>query len=506
MSRVLFATSNGTGLGHLNRAMSIARRLPADLEPSFFTLSQAVGAVVGAGFRAEYFPGYRRPGSGSDWQWNMRLRHRFEMLLADERPDLVVFDGVHPYRAVTHVLSAPGAPPSVWSRRPLWRAGTQDAALQRTGAFDLVLEPGELAGERDRGPTVARRDEVVAVEPIVYLDESELLDRADAAAELGLDPGRPTALVNLGQGGATDAAVARVLHRLSGSGELQVAALASSIGAGLRVPEGTVRLSATFPVSRYLRAFDFAIAAAGYNAFHELLAFAVPTLFVPMPRNTDDQAARAAWAATEGAAIAVEGPEAAGLEEALGELLDPARRVRLADRCRELARPNGAVAAAQLVAALASGAPPQPAVRDSSRMRRWLHSSSHPVGPSLPLALALTARDLLGHPERRKPRGVILALEVDPESFEHELSAAIDSLAVDRGRVLVITDSLDFAAMRRLGVGIQRLPSPAEVGMQSSDPAYDELVDRRVELALSPWRGRWPIRRIGGAEGEADHA
>ena len=46
-------------------------------------------------------------------------------------------------------------------------------------------------------------------------------------------------------------------------------------------------------MSRYFAAFDAAVAAAGYNAYHELIALGVPSLFVPMARDTDDQPARA---------------------------------------------------------------------------------------------------------------------------------------------------------------------------------------------------------------------
>ena len=55
------------------------------------------------------------------------------------------------------------------------------------------------------------------------------------------------------------------------------------------LPEGVVGLRATYPMSRYFNAFDAAIAAAGYNAYHELIALGVPSLFVPMHRETDDQ-------------------------------------------------------------------------------------------------------------------------------------------------------------------------------------------------------------------------
>jgi UDP:flavonoid glycosyltransferase YjiC (YdhE family) len=500
VTKVLFATSNGTGLGHLNRAMAIARRLPDDVEPVLFTLSQAVPAVAGAGFRVEYFPSYRRPASGSDWQWNLRLRRRLERLLADERPDLVVFDGVHPYRALTHVLTKAGAPRSVWCRRPLWRADTPAAPLKRTGAFDSVLEPGELAEDFDRGPTAERHAEAFRVEPIVYLEPDELLPRERAAAELGLDPAKETALVNLGQGGATDVAVGRVLERLAEEPGLQIAALQSSIGRGLDVPDGVVRLDATFPMSRYFAAFDLAVAAAGYNAFHELVAFGVPSLFVPMPRHTDDQAARARWAAEEGLACAVDGPEDPSLPDELGKLLDDGARQRMGEACRKAWPGNGAPQAAKLIARLASGerlGQHAQRVRSKGRFNRWLRLSSHRVGPSLPLALGLTARDLGRHPERRRPKAIIYFLGQPESDFAEEITAAVKSLDVPADRVMVITDSLEFGTLRRLGVAFQRVPAASELGMEFDDPAYRKLLEERFDLAMSPWHGKWPMRRLG---------
>ena len=261
--RVLFATSNGTGLGHLNRAMAIARRLPDDLEPAFFTLSQAAPVVAEQGYDVDYLASYRRPASGTDRAWNLRLRAVLERLLDERRPDLVVFDGVHPYRALTHVLSRRGAPRSLWCRRAMWRAGSGEAPLGRAGAFDAVLEPGELAEGADRGPTVGRRAEAARVDPIVLLDPGELLDRERAAAELGLDPSRRTALVALGQGRGLGARRRRSRSRRSSSRhDLQVAVLRSSLAPSARASHrGRRHRRATFPMSRYFRAFDLAIAA-----------------------------------------------------------------------------------------------------------------------------------------------------------------------------------------------------------------------------------------------------
>ncbi len=495
--KILFLTSNGTGLGHLNRTMAIARRLPDGIEPVFFTLSQAAPVVAESGFRVEYYPSYRRPASGSDWQWNLRLRRRLEQLFEDERPDLVVFDGVHPYRALTHLLSARGAPTSVWCRRPMWRSSSAKAPLRRTGAFDVVLEPGELAAECDSGPTVDRRNEVIELDPIVFSDADELLPRNAAADQLGLDAERTTALVNLGQGGATAGAVARTLRLLDAHPGLQVATLQSSIGGGLEMPAGVVRLNATFPMSRYFRAFDLAVAAAGYNAFHELVAFAVPSLFVPMPRNTDDQRARSEWAAETGVARAVSGPGDGRLEAELRALLREPERDKIAAACRRLDPANGAGEAAAVLVELLAGEQPGPEIRRPGRLGRWLRLSSHPVGPSLPLALVQTAGARLYTPERGRPRALVYSLGEPERDRRAELEQAIDSFGMPRDRVMVITDSLDFEPLRELGVAFRRIPAAAELGLEFDDPEYRHLLDRRLDQALAPWRGRWPIKRIG---------
>ena len=496
-ARVLFATSNGTGLGHLNRAMAIARRLPGGYEPSFFTLSQAAPTVAAQGYEIDYLASYRRPGSGTDRAWNLRLRAMLEQLVDEERPDAIVFDGVHPYRALTHVLSRSGAPPSVWSRRPMWREGSAQAPLHRTGAFDAVLEPGELAASADRGPTVPRRAEATRVRPIVLLDRGDLLHREAAAAELGLDPAKRTALVSLGQGGQVDRAVARSLAALAAQPDLQVAALQSSLAAGLEVPAGVVRLRATFPMSRYFNAFDLAIAASGYNAFHELIASAVPTLFVPMPRDTDDQAARARWADREGVGLAVRGADDPELDERIGRLCDPGVGASLRERCEERFPGNGAAEAAALVAALAEGRSTAPPTRRTGRFNRWLRLSAHPVGPTLPLVMAMGGRDLLRHPERRSPRLLVLALGVAPGELVARLEAAMGG--TERGRVLVVTDSFDFAALRELGVGFEHLPAMPG-GRRPTDPEMTRLA-ARLRLLI---RGRKPLRALALGDAAAE--
>ena len=362
-------TSNGTGLGHLTRGMAIARRLDPGIEPLFFTLSAAAPVVREQGFAVEYMGSYDTPGAGSHLEWSRRLGARLGSLLDEHRPAILMFDGAHPYPAAIramHESSSRGsrrlgrrrggeAPlVTVWSRRALWQPGRGRPILALAAAFDLVLEPGELAADDDAGLTARRRDEAIRVDPITYCDPSELLSRTDAEQALGLERGRVNALIALGQGPEVDSAVRRCLERLAGRPEVQVAALESSISSRLDVPEGVILLRDTYPVSRYCRAFDFAVSAAGYNAYHELIRFAVPSVFVPMTRELDDQAARARHAERAGVALACEGPGSERLEGLIDQMLDPETRERMSARARGLGLGNGAEEAARLVSRLAA--------------------------------------------------------------------------------------------------------------------------------------------------------
>ena len=74
--RILFVTSNGTGLGHLTRSMAIARRLDPGLDPAFVTFSAAAPVVRQLGYPVEYLASYDRPTAGNDLRWTRRSRAR----------------------------------------------------------------------------------------------------------------------------------------------------------------------------------------------------------------------------------------------------------------------------------------------------------------------------------------------------------------------------------------------------------------------------------------------
>lgn len=353
---VLYVSSNGAGMGHLTRLMAMATRAAPGVDARFLSMSQAVPLVDTSGFGYEYVPSRGDLGIGPR-RWNRIFARRFAQVLRRERPSVVVFDGTYPYHGLFAARDVLPGVRLVWSRRGMWRPGVRSTQLLRSNEFDLVIEPGELAAELDHGPTADRSD-ALRVGPVTLLDPCDLVGRDEAARALGVDPAAPTALVTLGAGTINDLTsdLGRVVAGLCTVPDLQVVVARPVIArAGVDLGD-RVRAVSLYPVSRYLAAVDLAVAASGYNAFHELVGFGVPTAFVPNTSTAlDDQAARARWVHARGAGLYVDALDDAGVERIAAELGDPATRAAVSARAREVRLANGAGDAQAAVEQLVGG-------------------------------------------------------------------------------------------------------------------------------------------------------
>ncbi|TMJ44016.1 MAG: UDP-N-acetylglucosamine--N-acetylmuramyl-(pentapeptide) pyrophosphoryl-undecaprenol N-acetylglucosamine transferase [Alphaproteobacteria bacterium] len=319
------------------------------------TLSETVGLIEALGFRAEYIPSAASAGIRlSDWSpW---FQYELEQLIDAYDARAVVFDGSDPPAALGQVLASRDWCRGVWIRRGMWAQGF-DPSLQHSGDYDLIIEPGELAAARDRGATVSRRNEAIQVDPITLLDPRELLSREAAAAAIGLDPERPATLIQLGSGENRNILnmLDKVVSGCHRHPDLQVAiAQWANTTVPLNLWPGVKILNGA-PLSLYYRAFDFSISAAGYNSFHEVISFGLPTIFVPnRAPGMDDQAARSGFAQDIGAAIELREHELDELPEILDLLMQPAFRSVMQANCDQLTRKNGARAASQAIGELVS--------------------------------------------------------------------------------------------------------------------------------------------------------
>jgi UDP:flavonoid glycosyltransferase YjiC (YdhE family) len=345
-TRILFVSSNGAGVGHLMRLMAMARRA-RHAEPLFLTLSQAVGVVHEQGYPVEYLPSRQYMGGASP-PWHEYLRSRLAMMVDEHDIQAIVFDGTWPYQGLLDLPTERPGVRLIWSRRAMWKPGVTSPGLDEVHRFSLVVEPGEYAHDLDRGITRKLRSQVTAVTPITFLDREEQLERAVARAEMGLDPDRPAALIQLGAGNINDTSslLGMVVTRLAKEPEVQICVTRSAIAAADAALDADVRQISVYPLARYLRAFDFAVAASGYNTYHELVGTPVPTLFVPnLETATDDQLARARFAEKVGVGHCLHEVTPEAVDAALTALLDPARRERMRERAGVRLPDNGADAA-----------------------------------------------------------------------------------------------------------------------------------------------------------------
>lgn len=295
--KILFFNVNGSGMGHMNRCLSYARRLQDRAQCVFFSLASAMEIIHEMGFQGDY---YVSPywSANSTFSWNSELAARFGLMLDQCRPDVVVFDGTWPqqgFLAACDAYAKSGAnkrPLMVWSNRGLLKPGGKTVTVDET-RFNLIIEPGELGATTSRSK-LANDTRRVVVPPVCLLGPDELMTRFDARAALGLPPDGRLALFSLGPGNLKD--VTGIGHGLIRAFDAaRFTAVWARAPISVRdapLPDGVLPVS-VYPLARYLRAFDVFVGAAGYNACCEVVQAGIVSLLVPNTELADDQLRRA---------------------------------------------------------------------------------------------------------------------------------------------------------------------------------------------------------------------
>ncbi|WP_052344462.1 glycosyltransferase [Thermocrispum municipale] len=474
---VVLATSNGTGMGHLSRQLAVGQALQEYAEPVYFSLSRAVGVIRHMDRRGEYAPSRERAWI-PEHIWHNYLRDRLTAFVTETKAEAVVFDGVVPYEGLLLARAQLPNVRFVWMRRGFWRPGARTTPLAAAPLFDLVLEPGDFAEAGDTGATADRGD-AVRLSPITQLEHLDLLSREEAAAELGLDPTRPTALVTLSSGVLNDVVTpgAAAVTALLEDPEWQVAVVRSHIAMG-RIPladeSRCIELAGVYPLSRYLAAFDAAVAAGGYNSVHELLTAGIPTLFVPNPTSgTDDQPARTRWLADQGFARYADAAQLDDVRTQARALHDEQERERLRKACAGLPKPEGSVQTAEQIADLLKREPRE--VKQAAFRR--LRAKSAVVRAIGPKGMAIAKKALRRPPATGPTTRLPVAVVTDP-----------------------VDGSDDAAPATPPGVRLVRMTEDFDPVRQSSDP-----VEHLIAGASAEYRQRrqailrryYDVRAIG---------
>jgi UDP:flavonoid glycosyltransferase YjiC (YdhE family) len=239
----------------------------------------------------------------------------------------------------------------------MWKEGHMNAEHVRRGKnFDLIIEPSDIAESSAAAQIESPAFDKVKTDPIWLLDSDELLSREEARSVLGIPGDQRCCLIQLGSGTNRDIAslLSTIIPTLR---QRRIVPYIAEWLMGSEVPRiwpGVVYMR-LFPLSKYFRAFDFSISAAGYNSYHELLGFGVPTIFIANEHQMmDDQAARAQYAMRNDAAIWIAEEAVNQIASAIDLITQNEVCELMIAGCAALKRKNGALEAAQIVDTLAT--------------------------------------------------------------------------------------------------------------------------------------------------------
>ncbi|MDP6906526.1 MAG: hypothetical protein QF440_03820, partial [Candidatus Thalassarchaeaceae archaeon] len=163
--------------------------------------------------------------------------------------------------------------------------------------------------------------------PITLLNSEEMMNREVARRRLKLPLDVIVAYVQIGAGEINDinSEVRLTIDALTNHEDVHVVLGESMLGERFDFDLPRVHLLRDYPNSMYFPAFDISIQAGGYNSFHEMRNFGMPTLFYPnLFTGMDDQLARCNAAVEEGWGAVLKERNSDTINLAISELLEEA--------------------------------------------------------------------------------------------------------------------------------------------------------------------------------------
>lgn len=345
---VVFMVTNGAGLGHLTRGLAVARRL-TKLDPTlnivFLTTSLATEVIRDAGFMYFYTPTRTvMPKTTTASDWNRYISRQLNEIIEMYHPVALVYDGVYPYAGIMSSLSK-AMVKRIWIKRECYKDNTQNLS-DIESLFDLIIVPKEVSTDLSMDTAKKRY-----CNPIIFLDKEEAHSREAIRKKLGITERNKLFYIQLGAGiiNSTDTLLENIMKVILRNSENRILLGESIIGKHIEVNSPYVYTIRNYPNAQYFNGIDMAISAAGYNTFHELLYFGVPTVFIPNMKTTkDDQLARVKKAEIRNACVCVqESQNNQDYINAIDRIVINQAAIKV--NAQEVVKDNGAMQAAQYV-------------------------------------------------------------------------------------------------------------------------------------------------------------
>jgi len=343
---IVFFPTNGVGLGHFTRLFAVAKRVreqDPDVEIVFVTTMAALHLLESEGIPSYHLPGAYMFNDMSSAEWNAITEELLATVFEIHRPSVFVFDGAFPYRGMLNAIKNREGLTNVWLRRGAFKKGGTKIPVDSIEHFHHLLRPGDSVET-----TVEEIDfntPVTHLKPILFAKPEDLLSRKDARLRLGLPTDAIAVYLQLGAGKINDieGQLDMAIRLLNEHENVHMVVGESIIGDRLKLKGDRVRIIRDYPNSLLFNAFDFAIMAGGYNSYHEAIAFALPTLFIPnLNTGMDDQLARVKAGESANACFVLGEPGESAFKERIASMVDFAQREKMREACRLLKTENGA--------------------------------------------------------------------------------------------------------------------------------------------------------------------
>jgi UDP:flavonoid glycosyltransferase YjiC (YdhE family) len=281
-------------------------------------------------------------------EWNAITEELLATVFEIHRPSVFVFDGAFPYRGMLNAIKNRTGLTNVWLRRGAFKKGGTKIPVDSIEHFHHILRPGDSVET-----TVEEIDfstPVTQLKPILLAKPEDLLTREEARIRLGLPMDATAVYLQLGAGKINDieGQLDMAIRLLNEHENVHMVIGESIIGDRLKLKGDRLRIIRDYPNSLLFNAFDFAIMAGGYNSYHEAIAFALPTLFIPnLDTGMDDQLARVKAGEANGACKVLSEQAESTFKKTLDAFMVPSHRENMMQNCKSLETESGAVEAAK---------------------------------------------------------------------------------------------------------------------------------------------------------------
>ena len=350
---IVFFPTNGVGLGHFTRLFAVAKRVreqDPDVEIVFVTTMAALHLLESEGIPSYHLPGAYMFNDMSSAEWNAITEELLATVFEIHRPSVFVFDGAFPYRGMLNAIKNREGLTNVWLRRGAFKKGGTKIPVDSIEHFDHILRPGDSVESSTE--EINFNTPVTHLKPILLAKPEDLLSREEARIRLGLPMDATAVYIQLGAGKINDieGQLDMAIRLLNEHEDLHMVIGESIIGDRLKLKGDRVRIIRDYPNSLLFNAFDFAIMAGGYNSYHEAIAFALPTLFIPnLDTGMDDQLARVKAGESSNACLVLEELTENAFNKSIANMVELVQREKMREACALLKVENGAEKSAELL-------------------------------------------------------------------------------------------------------------------------------------------------------------